>query len=80
MTPALTPPSSPQHDFLPIILHPTPVKQEPSPPPVLEKKAVAHIRIPLREEQGSARDQMIEIDWPVESATELLLLIQSLTQ
>ena len=58
----------------------TPVKQEAPPPPIPENKAVAHIRIPLREEQGSARDQMIEIDWPVESVTELLLLIQGLTQ
>ncbi|AYO55960.1 IS66 family insertion sequence hypothetical protein [Acinetobacter wuhouensis] len=80
MVPSLTTPSSPQHDFLPVILHPNPVKQEASTPPVPEKKAVAHIRIPLREKQGSARDQMIEIDWPVESVTELLLLIQGLTQ
>ena len=82
-------PSIPQTDFLPVILHPTPVrqeaplppdatKQETPPPPVPEKKATAHIRIPLHEEQGSVRDQMIEIEWPVESATELLLLIQGL--
>ena len=80
MVPSLTTPSIPQTDFLPVILHPTPVKQEASPPPVPEKKAVAHIRIPLHEEQGSARDHVIEIEWPVESATELLLLIQGLTQ
>ena len=80
MVSSLTTPSSPQHDFLPVILHPNPVKQEAPPLPVPEKKAVAHIRIPLREEQGSARDQMIEIDWPAESVTELLLLIQGLTQ
>ncbi|TPU60416.1 IS66 family insertion sequence element accessory protein TnpB, partial [Acinetobacter baumannii] len=43
-----------------------------------EKKATAHIRIPLHDEQGSVRDQMIEIEWPVESATELLLLLQGL--
>lgn len=91
MVPALKSPSSPQTDFLPIILHPTPVrqealppsdatpvKQETPPPPVPEKNAVAHIRIPLHKEQGSARDQMIEIDWPVESAKELLPLIQGL--
>ena len=91
MVPALKSPPSPQTDFLPVILHPTPVrqeaplppdatKQETPPPPVPEKKATAHIRIPLHEEQGSVRDQMIEIEWPVESATELLLLIQGLTQ
>ena len=80
MVPSLTPPSIPQTDFLPVILHPTPVKLEAPPPPVPEKKATAHIRIPLHDEQGSVRDQMIEIEWPVESATELLLLIQGLTQ
>ena len=89
MVPALKSPPSPQTDFLPVILHPTPVrqeaplppdatKQETPPPPVPEKKATAHIRIPLHEEQGSVRDQMIEIEWPVESATELLLLLQGL--
>ena len=78
MVPSLTPPSIPQTDFLPVILHPTPVKQEAPPPPVPEKKATAHIRIPLHDEQGSVRDQMIEIEWPVESATELLLLLQGL--
>jgi transposase-like protein len=80
MSTALTPPSSLQTDFLPIVLPSTPVKQDALPPPVPEKKAVAHIRIPLHEERGSVRDQVIEIDWPVESATELLLLIQGLTQ
>ena len=80
MVPSLTISSIPQTDFLPVILHPTPVKQEAPPPPVPEKKATAHIRIPLHDEQGSVRDQMIEIEWPVESATELLLLIQGLTQ
>ena len=78
MVPSLTISSIPQTDFLPVILHPTPVKQEAPPPPVPEKNAVAHIRIPLHKEQGSARDQMIEIDWPVESAKELLPLIQGL--
>ena len=78
MVPALKSPPSPQTDFLPVILHPTPVRQETPPPPVPEKNAVAHIRIPLHKEQGSARDQMIEIDWPVESAKELLPLIQGL--
>ena len=78
MVPALKSPPSPQTDFLPVILHPTPVKQEAPPPPVPEKKATAHIRIPLHDEQGSVRDQMIEIEWPVESATELLLLLQVL--
>ena len=76
--PALTTPSSPQTDFLPVMLHSTPVKQEAPPPPVPEKNAVAHIRIPLHKEQGSARDQMIEIDWPVESAKELLPLLRGL--
>ena len=80
MVPSLTPPSIPQTDFLPVILHPTPVRQEAPPPPVPEKKVVAHIRIPLHEEPGSVRGQMIEIDWPVESITELLVLIQGLTQ
>ena len=80
MVPSLTISSIPQTDFLPVILHPTPVKQEAPPPPVPEKKATAHIRIPLHDEQGSVRDQMIEIDWPVESVTELLVLIQGLTQ
>ena len=78
MVPSLTISSIPQTDFLPVILHPTPVKQEAPPPPVSEKKATAHIRIPLHDEQGSVRDQMIEIEWPVESATELLLLLQGL--
>ncbi|WP_286393050.1 MULTISPECIES: IS66 family insertion sequence element accessory protein TnpB [Acinetobacter] len=78
MVPALKSPPSPQTDFLPVILHPTPVKQEAPPPPVPEKNAVAHIRIPLHKEQGSARDQMIEIDWPVESAKELLPLLRGL--
>ena len=76
--PALTTPSSPQTDFLPVMLHPTPAKQDTPPPSVPEKKATAHIRIPLHDEQGSVRDQMIEIEWPVESATELLLLLQGL--
>ena len=80
MPPALKTPSIPQTDFLPVILHPALVKQEAPPPPVPEKKAVAHIRIPLHQEQCSARDQVIEIEWPVESVTELLLLIQGLTQ
>ncbi|ENG3829029.1 hypothetical protein ABVS_1068 [Acinetobacter lwoffii] len=78
MVPSLTISSIPQTDFLPVILHQTPVKQEAPPPPVPEKKATAHIRIPLHDEQGSVRDQMIEIEWPVESATELLLLLQGL--
>ncbi|TDH98362.1 transposase [Acinetobacter baumannii] len=78
MVPPLTISSIPQTDFLPVILHPTPVKQEAPPPPVPEKKATAHIRIPLHDEQGSVRDQMIEIEWPVESATELQLLLQGL--
>ena len=78
MVPPLTISSIPQTDFLPVILHPTPVKQEAPLPPVPEKKATAHIRIPLHDEQGSVRDQMIEIEWPVESATELLLLLQGL--
>ena len=78
MVPSLTISSIPQTDFLPVILHPTPVKQEAPPPPVPEKKATAHIRIPLHDEQASVRDQMIEIEWPVESATELLLLLQGL--
>ena len=78
MVPSLTISSIPQTDFLPVILPPTPVKQEAPPPPVPEKKATAHIRIPLHDEQGSVRDQMIEIEWPVESATELLLLLQGL--
>ncbi|GAA5556012.1 hypothetical protein Asch01_00712 [Acinetobacter schindleri] len=78
MVPSLTISSIPQTDFLPVILHPTPVKQEAPPPPVPDKKATAHIRIPLHDEQGFVRNQMIEIEWPVESATELLLLLQGL--
>ena len=76
MVPSFTTPFIPQTDFLPIILHPTPVKQEALPPPVPEKNAVAHIRIPLHQKQCSTRDQVIEIEWPVESAKELLLLLQ----
>ena len=68
----------PQTDFLPVIVHSMPVKQETSPSPVPEKKAPAHIRIPLHEGLGSDRDQMIEIEWPVESTTELLFLLQGL--
>lgn len=62
MVPSLTISSIPQTDFLPVILHPTPVKQEAPPPPVPERKATAHIRIPLHDEQCSVRDQMIEIE------------------
>ena len=62
MVPSLTISSIPQTDFLPVILHPTPVKQEAPPPPVPERKATAHIRIPLHDEQGSVRNQMIEIE------------------
>ncbi|TDI27122.1 transposase, partial [Acinetobacter baumannii] len=43
MVPPLTISSIPQTDFLPVILHPTPVKQEAPPPPVPEKKATTHI-------------------------------------
>lgn len=78
MVPSFTTPSIPQTDFLPFILHPTPVKQEAPPSPAPEKNAVAHIRIPLHQKQCSARDQVIEIEWPVESAKELLLLLQGL--
>ncbi|WP_180061580.1 MULTISPECIES: transposase [unclassified Acinetobacter] len=62
MVPSLTISSIPQIDFLPVILHPTPVKQEAPPPPVPERKATAHIRIPLHDEQCSVKDQMIEIE------------------
>ena len=78
MVPSFTTPSIPQTDFLPVILHPTPVKQEAPPSPAPEKNAVAHIRIPLHQKQCSAKDQVIEIEWPVESAKELLLLLQGL--
>lgn len=78
--PVLKSPSYPQTDFLPVILHSNPVRQEVPLPPALEKKALAHIRIPLHHEQDSVQDQMMEIDWPVESLTELLVLIQDLTQ
>ena len=78
--PALKSLPNPQTDFLPVIVRPTSVKQDAPPPPMPEKKAVAHIRIPVHKERGSARDQVIEIDWPVESATELLVLIQGLTE
>ncbi|MDM1493752.1 IS66-like element accessory protein TnpA [Acinetobacter indicus] len=78
ITPALTTPSSPQTDFLPVMLHSTPAKQDAPPLSVPEKNTVAHIRIPLHQKQCSARDQMIEIEWPVESVTELLLLLQGL--
>src|SRR5690606_23378090 len=50
MDPSLTSSSNPQTDILHVILHPTPVKQEEPPPPVPEKKATAHIRIPLHDE------------------------------
>ncbi|QOW42008.1 transposase (plasmid) [Acinetobacter indicus] len=76
--PALATPSSPQTDFLPVMLHSTPAKQEAPPLSVPEKNTVAHIRIPLHQKQCSARDQVIEIEWPVESAKELLLLLQGL--
>ena len=78
MPPPLKRPPSPQADFLPVIAHPMPVKQETSPPSVPEEKATAYIRIPLHEEQHSVRHQMIEIEWPVESTTELLCLLQGL--
>ncbi|WP_104487248.1 IS66-like element accessory protein TnpA [Acinetobacter indicus] len=76
--PALATPSSPQTDFLPVMLHSTPAKQEAPPLSVPEKNTVAHIRILLHQKQCSARDQVIEIEWPVESAKELLLLLQGL--
>src|SRR5690606_33707803 len=57
MVPSFTTPSIPQTDFLPVILHPTPVKQEAPPSPAPEKNAVAHIRIPLHQKQCSAKDQ-----------------------
>jgi hypothetical protein len=78
--PLLKSPPHPQTDFLPVILHSIPVRQEVSPPPAFERKALAHIRIPLHQAQDSAEDQVIEIDRPVESVTELLVLIQGLTQ
>ncbi|MEB4802328.1 MULTISPECIES: transposase [Acinetobacter] len=40
--PALKSLPSPQTDFLPVMLYPTPVKQDAPPPSVPEKKAVAH--------------------------------------
>ncbi|MEZ6840588.1 IS66 family insertion sequence element accessory protein TnpB [Acinetobacter baumannii] len=73
--PALKTPSIPQTDFLPVILHLTPVKQEaPLPPFVPEKKAVVYIRFHYMRHrlQGSDdRDRLV-----AELATELLLLIQ----
>ncbi|WP_180022253.1 transposase [Acinetobacter sp. YH16044] len=69
MSPVLKSLPHPQTDFLPVILHSTPVRREVPPPPVPEKKALAHIRIPLHQQQESAQDQMIEIDWSMESIT-----------
>src|SRR5690606_39102090 len=77
MVPSLTISSIPQTDFLPVILHSPPIRQE-VPPSALEKKTTAHISIPVHQQQGCTREQVIEIEWPVESATELLLLLQGL--
>ena len=63
-----------QTDFLPIVLNSPSETQKPEPFPDINH-SVAHIRIPLRHS-----DQMMEIDWPVQSTTELLALIQSLIQ
>lgn len=59
----LTTPSSLQIDFLPIVLPSPSVKLGAPPPTELEKKSVAHIRIPLHKEQCSTRGQVIEIEW-----------------
>ncbi|MDV8156629.1 transposase [Acinetobacter bereziniae] len=61
-----------QTDFLPIVLNLPCESQEPETSSAINH-SVAHISIPLRHS-----DQMIEIDWPVQSAMELLPLIQSL--
>ena len=79
MNPVLKSPPRPQTDFLPVILHSPPIRQE-VPPSALEKKTTAHISIPVHQQQGCTREQVIEIEWPVESVTELLVLIQGLTQ
>ena len=66
-----------QPNFLPLVLHSTPVREESRPPPTINNP-VAQIRIPLHDEQRSERYQMVEIEWPVESTTELLFLLQGL--
>ena len=53
-------------------MNPASRKEEPEPSLAINY-SVANIRIPLRHS-----DQMIEIDWPVQSAMKLLPLIQSL--
>ena len=73
--PVLTTPSSLQVDFLPIVLRSPPVKEETPQPPVPEKKAPVRIKISPQQS-----DKLIEIEWQVESATELLLLIKELAQ
>lgn len=60
MTHTLTTPSSLLIDFLPIMLPPHSVKLGAPPPPALEKKSAAQIRISLHREQFSARGQVIE--------------------
>lgn len=71
-SPALEQVSHQQTDFLSIMMNPSSRIEEPEPSLAINH-SVAHIRIPLRHS-----DQMIEIDWPVQSAMELLPLIQSL--
>lgn len=71
-SPTLKQVSDQQTDFLPIVLNSPSRTEEPEPSPAINHP-VANIRIPLRHS-----DQMIEIDWPVQSAMELLPLIQSL--
>ncbi|MBU3086656.1 MULTISPECIES: IS66-like element accessory protein TnpA [Acinetobacter] len=61
-----------QTDFLPIVMNPASTTDEPEPSLAINHP-VANIRIPLPHS-----DQMIEIDWPVQSTMELLPLIQSL--
>lgn len=71
-SPTLEQVSHQQSDFLPIVMNPASRKEEPEPSLAINH-SVANIRIPLLHS-----DQMIEIDWPVQSAMELLPLIQSL--
>lgn len=61
-----------QTDFLPIVMNPASRTEEPESSPAINHP-VAHIKIPL-----PRSDQMIEVDWPVQSAMELLALIQDL--
>ncbi|MEZ6840840.1 IS66 family insertion sequence element accessory protein TnpB [Acinetobacter baumannii] len=73
--PALKTPSIPQTDFLPVILHATQSNKKHSTTCAREESCRLYQDSITWQAPSSGKDQMIEIDWPVESVTELLLLL-----